>query len=80
MFAEKLVNKLGLADDAICAWVIKVMLSKMHSANSLDVVFMVWNFGFSSIGQLLERWLCIKIIPEPKKNPMNINEGKSTRN
>ena len=50
MFAEKLVNKLGLADDAICAWVIKVMLSKMHRAISVDVVFIVWNFGFSSIG------------------------------
>lgn len=52
MFAEKLLNKFGLADVATCAWVINVMLSKMHNANSLNVVFIVWNFGFSSIGYI----------------------------
>ena len=69
MFAEKLLNKLGLTDDATCACVIKVVLSNMHRARSLDVVFIVWNFGFSSIGQLLKRSLCIKNYTKTEKNP-----------
>ena len=51
IFAEKLLNKVGLGDVTTCDWAMKVTVSNMHSANSLDMFFIVWNFGFSCIGQ-----------------------------
>jgi len=34
----------------------------------LDVVFIVWNFGFSSIGQLLKRYSGLKNYTKSEKN------------
>ena len=44
------------------------MVSKMHNANSLDAVFIVWNFGLSSIGQLLKRYSGLKNYTKSEKN------------
>jgi hypothetical protein len=52
------------------------MVSEMHNANSLDAVFMVWNFGLSSIGQLLKRYTGIKNYTKSEKNSNSIKQGK----
>lgn len=79
IFAEKLVNNSGLEDVTTWACVLKEMVSNKHNANNLDMVFMVWNFGFQLYRTIIKRYSCIKIILILKKIPINLNKRKSTR-